>query len=171
MRRDAEVGGGGCFGKGVSRYAPSTPPSTVDFVFSSHSRHLYLLVIHFVVHYRRKEAMSYPTFQLNNVNIPTGLYIGGKWVKGRGPPLETLNPATEKVHGTVDTASAEDVDDAVIAAREAFETTWGLEVSANERGELMFRLAELLDKAKDELAELEAIDCGKPVSCEYTHLV
>lgn len=109
--------------------------------------------------------MSYPTFTLNDVAIPTGLYIGGKWVKGRGPPLETLNPATEQVHGTVDTASKEDVDDAVKAAREAFETTWGLESSANQRGELMFRLAELLEKNKDELAQLEAIDCGKPVSC------
>jgi hypothetical protein len=106
------------------------------------------------------------SFSLNQSTIPTGLYIGGKWVAGRGERLDTLNPATEKVHGSVTTASPEDVHEAVKSAREAFETTWGLESSAMQRSELMSRLADLLEKNKDELAELEAIDCGKPVSCE-----
>lgn len=38
---------------------------------------------------------------LNGTRVPTGLYIDGEWVSGRGQPLDTVNPATEEVLGQV----------------------------------------------------------------------
>ncbi|GAA5915187.1 hypothetical protein JCM6882_001132 [Rhodosporidiobolus microsporus] len=95
--------------------------------------------------------------------VPTGLYIDGQWVKGSGEPLDTVNPATEEILGKFDTATKEDVDLAVAAARKAFETTWGTNISAQERGRLVFALADKLEAAKDRIAVVESLDSGKPV--------
>ena len=91
------------------------------------------------------------------IEVPTGLYINGKWVQGNGDPLETINPATEESLGTISTASDQDVDDAVVAARECLENTWGLETPGTERGALMFKLADAVDKNTDDLAMLESL--------------
>src|ERR1700693_4154114 len=62
-------------------------------------------------------------------------------------------------------ASAADVDRAVQAARRAFEDRSGpwRKMSASERGRLIWRLADLLEKNIDEFAELETLDNGKPI--------
>jgi phenylacetaldehyde dehydrogenase len=90
------------------------------------------------------------------------LLIGGEWVdshsSGRVP---VLDPATgAKISEIVD-ADAVDVDRAVAAARKAFESGPWHEMRPAEREALMWRLAELIDKNADELAELESIDNGK----------
>jgi aldehyde dehydrogenase (NAD+) len=64
----------------------------------------------------------------------------------------------------VQTASKEDVDVAVKAARAAFETTWGLECSGQERGRLLFALADEMEKRIEDLIALEIVDAGKPVA-------
>lgn len=56
--------------------------------------------------------------------------------------------------------TAADVDLAVKAAQKAFKASWGLKVSAFERGQMLNKLADLIDKHTDELAALEALDCG-----------
>lgn len=66
----------------------------------------------------------------------------------------------------IETASKEDVDAAVKAAREAFEMTWGLEVSSQKRGQLLYKLADEMEAIADELAEIESADSGKPLACE-----
>jgi aldehyde dehydrogenase (NAD+) len=66
----------------------------------------------------------------------------------------------------IQTASREDVDLAVAAAREAFETTWGTQCSSQLRGRLLFELADKMEAAIDDLAVLETIDSGKPLACE-----
>ena len=58
-------------------------------------------------------------------------------------------------------ASAKDVDVAVKAARHAYKTAWGQKVSAYERGRLLYKLADSLEKHADELTALEAIDAGE----------
>lgn len=63
----------------------------------------------------------------------------------------------------VQTASKEDVDLAVKAARDAFENTWGTECSGQERGRLLFKLCDLVEEHIDELIALEIVDAGKPV--------
>ena len=72
------------------------------------------------------------------------------------------NPsANGKVITSVAEGTAKDVDRAVQVARHAFETLWGFKVSAAERGKLLNRLADLIEKHADELAALEALDNGK----------
>lgn len=66
----------------------------------------------------------------------------------------------------IQTATKEDVDDAVAAARAAFETTWGTNVAGQERGQLLFALADQVEKNIDKLAALEVVDAGKPVACK-----
>ena len=57
--------------------------------------------------------------------------------------------------------TATDVDHAVSAAKRAFETSWGLKVPGARRGELLNKLADLIEQHADELAALEALDNGK----------
>jgi aldehyde dehydrogenase (NAD+) len=60
-------------------------------------------------------------------------------------------------------ASAKDIDIAVAAARKAFRTTWGKNVTGTERGRLLNKLADLMERDVQELAELESLNNGKPV--------
>ena len=60
-------------------------------------------------------------------------------------------------------ASAKDIDVAVAAARHAFQTTCGKNVTGFERARLLNRLAELIERDIQELAELESLNNGKPV--------
>jgi aldehyde dehydrogenase (NAD+) len=95
---------------------------------------------------------------------PGRLLIGGEWVGG-SKKFETINPATGEVLTEVVEASRDDVDRAVQAARRAFEDRGGVwrKMSASERGRLIWRLADLVEKNIDELAELETLDNGKPI--------
>ena len=99
------------------------------------------------------------------VNIKPGrLLIDGQWVEG-SKTFDTINPATEEVLTSVAEASGADVDRAVQAARRAFEDRNGpwRKLSASERGRLLWKLADLVEKNIDELAELETLDNGKPI--------
>jgi acyl-CoA reductase-like NAD-dependent aldehyde dehydrogenase len=60
-------------------------------------------------------------------------------------------------------ASTKDIDIAVAAARRAFQTTWGKNVTGFERARLLNRLADLIERDIQELAELESLNNGKPV--------
>ena len=95
---------------------------------------------------------------------PGKLLIDGQWVDG-SKKFATINPSTEEVLTEVAEASAADVDRAVQAARRAFEDRNGpwRNLSASERGRLIWKLADLVEKNIDELAELETLDNGKPI--------
>jgi 1-pyrroline dehydrogenase len=89
--------------------------------------------------------------------------IGGEWVDAAGgETMEVLNPATGEVIAEVPRASAEDVDRAVQAAKEAL-PDW-LETTPGERAELLLKLADAIDGHADELAELESRTVGKPLA-------
>jgi aldehyde dehydrogenase (NAD+) len=95
---------------------------------------------------------------------PGRLLIDGRWVDG-GHTFNTINPATGEVLTQIVEASAADVDGAVEAARRAFDAKgapWRM-MPASERARLIWRLADLLEKHIDELAELETLDNGKPI--------
>ncbi len=95
---------------------------------------------------------------------PKKLLIGGKWVAAAsGETFESLNPANGQVLASVALAGAEDVERAVHAAREAFTSGDWARFSPDERGRLLWRLADLIEKHADELAELETLDNGKPL--------
>ena len=60
-------------------------------------------------------------------------------------------------------ASVKDIDIAVASARKAFKTTWGKNVTGFQRSALITKLADLIERDAQELAELEALNNGKPV--------
>jgi acyl-CoA reductase-like NAD-dependent aldehyde dehydrogenase len=81
-----------------------------------------------------------------------------------GRTFETLDPATGEPIAVIAHAGAEDVDRAVRAARGAFEDGPWASMTAADRGALLERLAQLVEENADELAELESLDNGKPVT-------
>ncbi|MBZ5540592.1 MAG: aldehyde dehydrogenase family protein [Acidobacteriia bacterium] len=91
------------------------------------------------------------------------LLINNEWTDSvSGKTFPTINPATGEEICRVAEADAADVDKAVRAARAAFEKGAWRKMSASQRGLLIYRLADLLEKHADELARLEALDNGKP---------
>src|SRR6187397_2050193 len=95
----------------------------------------------------------------------TQCFIGGKWVpSASGKTFETIHPATEEVICEVAEGDKEDVDAAVDAARDAFENGPWATMDARDRGALMYKLADLIEEEADELAALETLDNGKPIS-------
>jgi len=98
------------------------------------------------------------------IRNPRKMLIGGKWVESvSGKTFETYNPATGEVLARVAEGDRQDIDLAVKAARKAFESGPWPAMSPSDRGKLLWKLAELIDQNRDELAELETLDNGKPV--------
>lgn len=92
------------------------------------------------------------------------LLINNEWVDSQSAQtFATVNPATEEVITEVAAAGADDIDRAVDAARKAFETGEWSQISASGRGQLLHRLADLMELHADELAQLETLDNGKPL--------
>jgi aldehyde dehydrogenase (NAD+) len=92
------------------------------------------------------------------------MLIDGKWLEAAsGKSFETFNPATGEVLATVAEGDAEDIDLAVAAARRAFEGPWS-KVKPFERQNLLLKLADLVDKHFEELADLDTLDMGAPMS-------
>ncbi|MBF2008329.1 MAG: aldehyde dehydrogenase family protein [Chlorogloeopsis fritschii C42_A2020_084] len=95
---------------------------------------------------------------------PTKLLINNEWVESvSGKRFETINPATGEIICDVAEADAADVDKAVAAARQAFNRGEWRQMSASRRGELLHKLADLIEHNLDELARLETLDNGKPL--------
>jgi len=91
------------------------------------------------------------------------LFIGGKWRDGSGGErFPAVNPYDQTVWATIPQASEADVADAIAAARHAFETVWR-KTNGLERGRLMNRLADILDRNADRLCVLESTDNGKVI--------
>jgi aldehyde dehydrogenase (NAD+) len=95
---------------------------------------------------------------------PGKLLIDGQWIDG-AKKFDTINPATGEVLTQIAEGSSADVDRAVEAARRALEDRNGpwRKMSASERGRLIWKIADLLEKNIDEFAELETLDNGKPI--------
>jgi aldehyde dehydrogenase (NAD+) len=97
---------------------------------------------------------------------PGKLLIGGQWTAAAsGQTFDTINPATGEVITQIAAAGAEDVERAVAAARKAFDdpnSAWN-KMSASDRGRVLWRVGDLIDKHVEEIAELETLDNGKPI--------
>src|SRR5512143_2426218 len=94
--------------------------------------------------------------------------IDGDWAAAAsGKTFDVMNPATDEVIAKVPDASAADVDRAVQAARRAFDGGWR-DVTAQERGRILLRLAEKMRAELPRLAQIETENSGKPiVESEY----
>src|ERR1700741_2425482 len=97
------------------------------------------------------------------------MFINGDWVTSQSAKtFPVYDPSTEEVLAQVPDANADDVDRAVAAAKAAFEDGPWATTTAQERGRILFRLADKIRQNLPLLAELEARNCGKPiVEAEY----
>jgi len=97
------------------------------------------------------------------------MYINGKFVESAsGSSFPVYDPSTEEIIAEVPDANATDVHLAARAARSAFESGTWPQTTAQDRGRLLYKLAERIRKESAGLAELEARNCGKPiVEAEY----
>ncbi|MFD9944411.1 aldehyde dehydrogenase family protein [Nonomuraea sp. NPDC059023] len=90
-----------------------------------------------------------------------GLFINGEFAEGSGAPFKTINPASEEKLAEIATATSDDVDRAVQAARKAF-GVWSA-LPGSERAKYIFRIARIIQERARELAVLESLDNGKPI--------
>ncbi|HXY52360.1 MAG TPA: aldehyde dehydrogenase family protein [Terriglobales bacterium] len=92
------------------------------------------------------------------------MYINGEWVDSQSnQTFPVYDPASEEVMAQVPDANAKDVNRAVAAARAAFDAGPWSTTTGQERGRVLFRLAETIRQNLSMLAELEARNCGKPI--------
>ncbi len=93
------------------------------------------------------------------------MLINGKWSDAAsGKTFDTFNPATGEVLARVAEGDREDIDRAVKAARAAFDSGPWSRLTSSERGRMIWKLADLLEKHTEEFAQLESLDNGKPLT-------
>ncbi|WP_101845083.1 aldehyde dehydrogenase family protein [Halobacillus sp. Marseille-P3879] len=98
-----------------------------------------------------------------------GLYINGEYVQAvNGKTFEVIDPATEESIAQVSEAQTGDVDNGVKAARRAFDDGEWSKMKAFQRSRLIYKFADLLEENREELAQLEALDNGKPYKVALT---
>ena len=92
-----------------------------------------------------------------------GLFINGKFKNpSTGNYFPSINPATEEKLSMIAEANDKDVNDAVSAARKAYNGVWS-KMTAKERGKYIYRIARLIQEKSRELAVIESLDGGKPI--------
>jgi phenylacetaldehyde dehydrogenase len=93
------------------------------------------------------------------------LFVGGEWVEPQGGgTIPVVDPATGREIARVARGMAADVDRAVAAARKAFESGPWPKMTGQARGKLLWKLADLIEMHRDEIALIETIDVGKPLA-------
>ncbi len=97
---------------------------------------------------------------MNDIVLPTQLFIDGAFVAGEGEAEKVLNPATGELLVALPEASAEQVHKAVSAAHRAFDG-WS-ETTPMERSRLLLKLADAVEARGEQFARLESLNCGKP---------
>src|ERR1700758_4280200 len=99
------------------------------------------------------------------IEKPRKMLINGKWVNAAsGKTFPTYNPATGEVLAQIAEGDREDVEQAVRAARKAFDSGPWRRMTASERGRLMWKLSDLLEQHTEEFGYLESLDNGKPLT-------
>ena len=99
------------------------------------------------------------------ISKPRQLLIDGQWVDAQsGKTFAVFDPSTGQQIATVAEADAADVNLAVAAARRAFDDGPWAKMKPVERARLLWKLSDLMEAHADELAELESLDNGKPVT-------
>jgi acyl-CoA reductase-like NAD-dependent aldehyde dehydrogenase len=106
-----------------------------------------------------------PETREHTVALPPGrLFVDGRWSSATGGTREIVDPATGAVVLEAGEASVEDTDRAVAAARRAFDDGPWPTMPPRERGRILLRAAELMREQHEELARLESLDTGKPIT-------
>src|ERR1700691_581057 len=99
------------------------------------------------------------------IDKPRKMLINGQWVSSiSGKTFPTYNPSTGEVLAQVAEGDREDIEQAVKAARKAFDHGPWRRLTSSERGRLIWKLADLLEAHTEEFAYLESLDNGKPLT-------
>ena len=99
------------------------------------------------------------------IDFSTQLVIGGRPVPGvEGKTFDTQNPANGKVLASIAEANSEDVNNAVSAARKAFEQGPWSKMAPADRKKVLLRFATVVEAHSEELAMMEAMEAGKPIT-------
>ena len=91
-------------------------------------------------------------------------YIDGEWIEGTsGKVIEVINPATGKVFAKVSESSVEDTRKAIAAAKKSFYVTreWR-DMDSQAKGDMLLKIADLIERDGAEIAMLDVMDNGKP---------
>jgi aldehyde dehydrogenase (NAD+) len=110
-------------------------------------------------------TIAAPARESRTISTPAKLLVNNQWIDSEsGKTFATFNPATGAEIARIAEADAADVDKAVAAARKAFEDGPWRRTSASERGRMMNRLADLMERDTEEIALMESLDNGMPLS-------
>ena len=109
----------------------------------------------------RADATGLPKFT-------TLQFVGGVWREGSGPERQIKSPYDGSLLAIIRDASKQELDDAVKAARDAFENKSWRKLTVSERGKLIWKLADLIEERTEEFAQLETLDNGKPLAISRT---
>ncbi len=116
------------------------------------------------------ELLSHDEYKAiaQSLTLPSTAFIDGKFqVSKSGNSFATINPATGETLSDIAACNAEDLDFAVLKAREAFDDGRWSKLHPGDRKEILIRLAKLIKRNQHELAVMESIDSGKPIAdCE-----
>ncbi|GMM29656.1 aldehyde dehydrogenase (NAD(+)) [Martiniozyma asiatica (nom. inval.)] len=109
----------------------------------------------------------FTTLEVNGKSIeqPLGLFINNEWVKTE-TTFETINPATGKPICSVFRAGEKEVDLAVEAANAAFKNSEWSDLTGGERGDLLYKIYEILKRDSEIIATIESLDNGKAYHLE-----
>lgn len=112
-----------------------------------------------------KYTKSYWTDKLSTIELKNKAFINGSYVDARdGGTYEVMNPATGRKLADVTACTSEDVDVAVEGARQTFERGVWSKQAPSDRKQVIKKLAELILENREELALLETLNVGKPIS-------
>ena len=104
-----------------------------------------------------------------SISPPSNLFIDGRFCKGSGRIMQSLNPATGEEITRISTANKDDIDLAVEKARDAFDQGRWCKLHPSDRKQVLIKLCKLITRDRRELAVLESLDSGKPIrDCELT---
>ncbi|MEM6578904.1 MAG: aldehyde dehydrogenase [Pseudomonadota bacterium] len=103
----------------------------------------------------------------DDLDFPATPFVDGKFRRGSGSDMPTINPATGQTLTTISTTAEEDIDFAVGKAREAFERGEWSKMAPSDRKDVLIRLCKLITRRRHEFAVMESLDSGKPIrDCE-----
>jgi betaine-aldehyde dehydrogenase len=106
------------------------------------------------------------------MNMPRArkFLVNGEWRTGKGDTFDSINPADGTVAGVVYSATPQDVDDAVRGGAAAVENPDWRDMPAHKRASLLNRFADLIDREREMLVELQTQDNGKTLKEGYQHV-
>lgn len=90
------------------------------------------------------------------------IFVGGKWQQGRGETLESRFPGDQHLIATLNSASLEDVEEAVVAAERAWRDPEWRHMPVHQRATILLKVSALIEAQCEELTQLQTLDNGKP---------